>query len=244
MDASDIEELKRRFEIIDARYRAEICAINAEYDEIMNQLWNDEETETVEDSSLRLQNLPNVPHSPDRVHRQSTQVPLTPSNFEADSPGAAIDGEFSLLCSLEINHDGLDTGTSTKPTREKLQPTSYCHIPHSDQVSQIVQDTKNDVIYRPFIPERTCICGIKPFDDAPQTISEHIFAHDQKIARALKELCDGHDRLWKNERLIKVHGELKDREVADISGNSIDCHGLFFIFIFFFFITWYRKLIR
>ena len=239
-----IESMEWFLENTNAQFRSMNAKLDAKLDEIISLLKNDKGKETVEDSSLRLQNLPSIPHSPDRVHRQSTQVPLTPSNFEADSPAAAIDGDFSLLCSLDINHDGLDTGTSTKPTREKLQPTSYCHIPHSDQVSQIVQDTKNDVIYRPFIPERTCICGIKPFDDAPQTISEHIFAYDQKIARALKELCDGHDRLWKNERLIKVHGELKDREVADISGNSIDCHGLFFIFIFFFFITWYRKLIR
>jgi hypothetical protein len=231
MDASDIEELKRRFEIIDARYRAEICAINAEYDEIMNQLRNDEETETVEDSSLRLQNLPSVPHSPGQVHRQSTQVPLTSSSFEADS-SAAIDGEFSLLCSLEINHNGLDTGTSTKPTREKPQPASYSHIPHSLQVNQIVEYAKNDVIDRPFIPECSSTFEIKPSEDAPHMISEHIFAYDQKIARVLKELCDRHDRVWKNERLIKVHGKLKDRAVADISGNSIDCHGLFFLFLF------------
>ncbi|KAN0080860.1 hypothetical protein V8E54_004064, partial [Elaphomyces granulatus] len=64
-----------------------------------------------------------------------------------------------------------------------------------------------------FIPERISICGIKPSDDAPHMISEHIiahehiFAHDQKIARALKKLCDSHDRVWKNDRPIRVPRE-------------------------------------
>jgi len=102
----------------------------------------------------------------------------------------------------------------------------------------MVEHTKNDVIHKPFIPERTSICEIKLSEDAPHMISEHILAHDQKVARALKKFCDGHDRVWKNERLIKVHGKLKDRAVADISGNLIDCHGLFlFLFLVFSFMT-------
>jgi hypothetical protein len=170
----------------------------------------------------------------DAIHL-STQVPLTPSSFEADSPAAAIDREFSPLHAPEVSHDRLDTGTSTKPTQEKPQPSSYFHLPYADQVNT-VQGTKNDVIYQPF----TTIFGIKPSEDAPPHMNSHTFAHNQKIAQALKKLCDSHDRVWKNERLIKVHGELKDHAFADISGNSIDCQCATDYFLFFF-ITWYRK---
>ena len=88
---------------------------------------------------------------------------------------------------------GLDTGT----------------IADLDKVYQIVQDTKEDGIDRPFISDCTSAFGIKP-PDAPFIISKHrvhIFARDQKIARALKKLCDSHDRVWKNDRPIKVPRE-------------------------------------
>ena len=129
----------------------------------------------------------------DAIHL-ATQVPITPSSFDEDSPVKAIGGEFSLSDSLNAVSHGLDTGT----------------IPYLDKVYQIVKDTKDDGIDRPFISERTSSFGIKPPEDAPFIVSEHgvhIFARDQTIARALKKLCDSHDRVWKNDRPIKVPHE-------------------------------------
>ena len=258
-DTYGIEELTEWYdENINQGFRS----MYARLDEIISLLKNDKGKEMVENLSSRLQNFPNVPHSPDQVHRQRTQASLTPSIFEADSPATAIDGELSPLHPLDISHDGLDTGTSIKETREKPQSANYSHIPHSDKVYQIVQDTKDDgipysdhvnqtvqdtkddIIDRPFIPERISAFEIEPPENVPFIVSEHgvhSLAHNQKISRVLKELCDNYDRVWKNERLIKVHGKLKDHAVAAILGISIDYYGLFLLFFillsFIFFMT-------
>ena len=129
----------------------------------------------------------------DAIHL-ATQVPLALSNFDEDSPVKVIGREFSLSDPLIAVSHGLDAGTN----------------PYLDKVYQIVQDTKDDGNDRPFISERISTFGIKPPEDAPFIASKHgvhIFARDQEIARALKKLCDSHDRVWKNDRPIKVPRE-------------------------------------